>query len=121
LYEAETKGISAKDVLAELPVEPARFADELVRGVADHQVELDRYLGDFAHEWTVDRMPALDRALLRMSVFELLYRSDVPTGVVVSEAVELAQDYSTDESARFVNGMLSKIAASVRPGTAAEL
>lgn len=121
LYEAETKGVHPKDVLAELPVAPATFAQELVLGVAEHQEEIDRYLGDYAHEWTVDRMPALDRALLRMSVFELLYRSDVPTGVVVSEAVELAQDYSTDESARFVNGMLSKIAESVRPDAAAEL
>jgi N utilization substance protein B len=121
LYEAETKGVHPKEVLAELPVEPATFARELVLGVAEHQAEIDRYLSEYAHEWTVDRMPALDRALLRISVFELLYRSDVPTGVVVSEAVELAQDYSTDESARFVNGMLSTIAASVRPDAAAEL
>ncbi len=107
-----------KEVLAELPVEPARFAEELVRGVAEHQDEIDRYLGEYANDWTVDRMPALDRALLRMSVFELLYRPDVPTGAVVSEAVELAQDYSTDESARFVNGMLSKIAEAARPTSA---
>jgi N utilization substance protein B len=115
LYEAETKGVHPKDVLSELPVAPARFAEELVRGVAESQEELDRYLGEYAHDWTVDRMPALDRALLRMSVFELLYRPDVPTGAVISEAVELAQDYSTDESARFVNGMLSRIAETVRP------
>ncbi|HUQ62581.1 MAG TPA: transcription antitermination factor NusB [Acidimicrobiales bacterium] len=121
LYEAETKGVHASEVLSELPVEPARFADDLVRGVAEHEVELDRYLNDYAHEWTVDRMPALDRALLRMSVFELLYRPDVPTGVVVSEAVDLAQDYSTEESARFVNGMLSKIAEAVRPEPVVEL
>jgi N utilization substance protein B len=121
LYEAETKGVPAGDVLSELPVDPAPFADDLVRGVADHEAELDRYLNDYAHEWTVERMPALDRALLRMSVFELLYRPEIPTGVVVSEAVELAHDYSTDESARFVNGMLSKIAESVRAEPAIEL
>ncbi len=114
LYEAETKGVDSAQVLSELPVEPAKFAVELVRGVADHQDEIDKHLGDFAHDWTVDRMPALDRALLRMSVFELLYRPDIPTGVVVSEAVELAQAYSTEESSGFVNGMLSKIAESVR-------
>jgi N utilization substance protein B len=117
LYEAETKGIDPQDVLSQLPVKPARFAAELVQGVADHRDELDRFLGDYAHGWTVDRMPALDRALLRISVFELLYRPDVPTAVVVSEAVELAQDYSTDESAGFVNGMLSNIAETVRPVT----
>jgi N utilization substance protein B len=60
-------------------------------------------------------MPALDRALLRIGVFELLYRPDVPTGVAISEAVELAQQFSTDESSRFVNGMLARIAEAVRP------
>ncbi len=59
-------------------------------------------------------MPALDRALLRMGIFELLHRPDVPTGAVISEAVELAQRFSTDESSRFVNGMLARIAESVR-------
>jgi N utilization substance protein B len=114
LYEAETKGLPAPDVLSQLPVKPAKFAADLVEGVTEHQDELDKYLSDYAQDWTVDRMPALDRALLRMSVFELIYRPDIPTGVVISEAVELAQDYSTDESAGFVNGMLSSIAEAVR-------
>lgn len=116
LYEAESKDVAPAAVLDELPVEPAEFAVDVVRGVGDHLAELDRWIGDYAKDWTIDRMPALDRALLRMGVFELLHRPDVPTGAVISEAVELAQRFSTDESSRFVNGMLARIAESVRQG-----
>jgi N utilization substance protein B len=115
LYEAESKEVAPAAVLDALPVEPAAFARDLVRGVGDHMGELDRWIGDFARDWTIDRMPALDRALLRMGVYELLHRPDVPTGAIISEAVELAQRFSTDESSRFVNGMLARIAESVRP------
>jgi len=115
LYEAETKGVTPAQVLAGLPVEPLPFTTELVEGVGDHQGELDRWITRFARDWAIDRMPALDRALLRMGVFELLHRPDVPTGAVISEAVELAQLYSTDESSRFVNGMLGRIAEEARP------
>jgi N utilization substance protein B len=85
--------------------------------VAEYQPELDRFLDRYAEDWTVERMPALDRNLLRMSVFELLHRPEVPTAAVISEAVDLARDYSTDESSRFVNGMLSRIARDVRGDT----
>jgi N utilization substance protein B len=114
LYEAEAKQASPTDVLDELPVAPAPFAEELVRGVAAHADQVDDLIGRYARDWTIERMPAVDRALLRMAVFELLHRPDVPTGVVISEAVELAGQYSTDESSRFVNGMLSRIADEVR-------
>lgn len=114
LYEAETKDQSPAVVLAALPVEPDAYAVDVVRGVGDHMVELDTWISDYAKDWTIDRMPALDRALLRMGIFELLYRPDVPTGAIISEAVELAQRFSTDESSRFVNGMLARIAESVR-------
>ena len=120
LYEAESKELAPAEVLASLPVEPAPFAAELVRGVGDHLPELDRWIGDYARDWTIDRMPALDRALLRMGIFELLHRPDVPTGAIISEAVELAQRFSTDESSRFVNGMLARIAETVRAGSPAE-
>ena len=120
LYEAESKDVSPAAVLAALPVEPAQFAIDVVRGVGDHMAELDTWISDYARDWTIDRMPALDRALLRMGVFELLHRLDVPTGAVISEAVELAQRFSTDESSRFVNGMLARIAESVRPPSDAE-
>jgi len=115
LYEAESKEISTVAVLAQLPVEPDPFTVEVLLGVGDHQAELDRLIGDYARDWTIDRMPALDRALLRMAVYELCHRPDVPTGAVISEAVELAHRFSTDESGRFVNGMLARIAEAVRP------
>lgn len=118
LYEAESKEQSPASVLAGLPVAPAEFATELVNGVGSHLDELDKWITGYAKDWTIDRMPALDRALLRIGIFELLHRPDVPTGAVISEAVELAQRFSTDESSRFVNGMLARIAESARPSDA---
>src|SRR5437588_11097229 len=115
LYEAEAKESSPRDLLASLPVEPAPFAAELVAGVDDHGEEVDGYIRRFARGWALERMPALDRALLRLGVYELLHRPDVPTAAVLSEAVELASRYSTEESGRFVNGVLGQIAREVRP------
>ena len=120
LYEAESKDATPAAVLAALPVEPAPFAVDVVSGVGEHLDELDTWITSYAKDWTIDRMPALDRALLRMGVFELLHRPDVPTGAVISEAVELAQRFSTDESSRFVNGMLARIAEAARAGSHAE-
>jgi len=114
LYEAESKDQSPAAVLAALPVEPDAYAVDVVAGVGEHLAEVDTWITDYAKDWTIDRMPALDRALLRMGIFELLHRPDVPTGAIISEAVELAQRFSTDESSRFVNGMLARIAESVR-------
>ena len=115
LYEAESKEQTPASILAGLPVAPAEFATELVAGVGAHVDEIDTWITGYARDWTIDRMPALDRALLRIGIFELLHRPDVPTGAVISEAVELAQRFSTDESSRFVNGMLARIAESARP------
>ena len=118
LYEADAKSCTPMEVLADLPLPPDQFAGEIVAGVEKHQDEVDGYLRRFARDWTVERMPVVDRTLLRMAVFELLHRPDVPTGAVISEAVELAQRYSTEESGRFVNGMLGRIAEEVRPESA---
>ena len=115
LYEAESKGVDPADVLASLPIEPAPFAADLVSGVGEHQDEVDGYIRRFARGWALERMPAVDRALVRIGVYELLHRPDVPTGAVLSEAVELASRYSTEESGRFVNGLLAQIAREVRP------
>jgi N utilization substance protein B len=115
LYEAESKQVEPSVVLAELPVPPDPFVVDVVRGVETHRVEIDDLIAGHAIGWTVDRMPVVDRALLRMATFELMARPDVPTGVVISEAVELATQYSTDESGRFVNGMLATIAGVIRP------
>ena len=99
---------------ADFPIEPDAFAADLVAGVGAHQAEIDGLIRRFAKDWTLERMPFVDRNLLRIGVYELLRRPDVPTAVVISEAVELARRYSTEESGRFVNGMLGRIAEEVR-------
>jgi N utilization substance protein B len=118
LYEADTKACPPDAVLDELPVPPDPFAGDLVAGVGAHQDDIDGTIRRFARGWSLERMPVVDRAVLRMGIYELLHRPDVPTGAVISEAVELAKRYSTDDSGRFVNGMLSNIAEEVRPDPA---
>ena len=115
LYEAEAKGVSGADVLAGLPVAPDEFATSLVRAVDDNRAQIDELLERFAKDWSLARMPALDRAALRMGSAELIARPDVPTGVVLAETVELASRFSTDGSGRFVNGLLARVAQEVRP------
>ena len=114
LYEAEVKGVSPQLVLAGLPVAPDRFAAELVTGVGEHAEEIDGWLRRYARDWAVERMPALDRTLLRIGVYELVHRPEIPTAVVISEAVELASRFSTEDSGRFVNGLLARIADETR-------
>jgi transcription antitermination protein NusB len=114
LYEAEQKAISPlAGVLDALPIPVAAYAGELVVGVSDHLAEIDDLLDRFAVGWTVVRMPAIDRSLLRLASFELGY-TEVPVGVCISEAVELAKRYSTDDSPGFVNGLLSRLATELR-------
>jgi N utilization substance protein B len=115
LYEADTKSAPPGTILDEFPIDPDPFAADLVRGVGEHQDEIDDLIRRFAKDWTLERMPVVDRNLLRIGVYELIQRPDVPTAAVISEAVELARRYSTEESGRFVNGMLGRIAEEVRP------
>ena len=114
IYEAEMKSEGSAEVLAALPLEPDLFAVELVTGVTEQGSTVDSLIAEHARNWDLERMPALDRALLRLATYELAFRPDVPTGAVISEAVDLATRYSTDDSGRFVNGVLSAIAAAVR-------
>ena len=116
LYEAQAKGLPASEVLAALPVEPDPLAVMLVEGVAGRREEIDGLLAAQARGWTLERMPVLDRSVMEIATYELLARDDVPTAVVLDEAVELAKRFGTDDSARFVNGVLSAIAKKVRPG-----
>jgi N utilization substance protein B len=96
-------------------VAPDPFTEVLVRGVGEHQDEIDELIRTHSRGWKLERMPAVDRAVLRLGIYELFYQPDVPTATVISEAVELAKRFSTDESGRFVNGMLSAIAKLARP------
>lgn len=115
LFEAEQRGIQPPaQILAELPLEPEPFARTLVEGVSEHLEEIDAVISRRSVAWPLERMPAIDRCLLRMGTFELAY-SDVPIGVCISEGVELAKRYSTDESHKFLNGMLAAIGREVRP------
>jgi N utilization substance protein B len=113
LYEAEQKGLSPMaDRSSTCSRSPEPFAGELVVGVSDHLDELDE-LSVGTRSWTVERMPAIDRTLLRLATYELAH-TDVPVGACISEAVELAKRYSTDDSHTFVNGMLAAVAREVR-------
>jgi N utilization substance protein B len=114
LYEAHSKGIDPVATIDLQVVEPDGLTQELVRGVGEHVAVLDEHIARRAKGWSLTRMPVLDLSVMRLAVFELLERPDVPTAVVLNEAVELAKRYSTDDSGRFVNGVLAAIAADVR-------
>ena len=88
----------------------SEYAISLVEGVVAHGERIDELLSTYAVGWTLDRMPAVDRNLLRIGTYEILYRDDVPDAVAISEAVSLARELSTDESPAFVNGLLARIA-----------
>lgn len=115
LFEAEQRGIPPLTLLAERLQHPGvqsavpEYAVEIVEGVAAHLERIDEVLATHSHGWTVDRMPAVDRQLLRIGTWEVLYNDDVPDAVAVDEAVSLASDLSTDESPAFVNGLLGRI------------
>jgi N utilization substance protein B len=124
LFEAELRGIPVLDLLAERitlgsPPVPA-YAADLVRGVTVNSARIDELISTYAEGWTLDRMPAVDRNVLRIGVYELLWAPDVPDGVAISEAVVLARDLSTDASPAFVNGLLARI-AELKPSLQAEL
>ncbi len=113
LYESDARGVDPTSTLAErlaLADPPVNdYTVELVEGAAGHRARIDELLGRYAEGWTVARMPGVDRAVLRVALYELLWREDVPAAVVIDEAVELAKSLSTEESPRFVNGILARI------------
>ena len=116
LYEAHSKGIDPADTIELQVIAPDELTQELVLGVARSMPTIDRHIDDRSKGWTLARMPVLDLNVMRLGVFELLERPEVPTAVVLNEAVELAKRFSTDDSGRFVNGVLAAVAAEVRPG-----
>lgn len=114
LYESEMSGCSAADALGGRGVVPSRYAILLAEGVERSRDRLDDLLGRHLIGWRVERLGVLDRALARMAAWELMHRPDVPTGVVLSEAVALATQYCGSESPRFLNGVLRAVADEVR-------
>ena len=113
LFESEVRGLDPVALLAErvAGAEPPvnEYTVALVEGVTGHRARIDELLSTYSHGWTLERMPAVDRNVLRLGTYELLWRDDVPDAVAVAEAVGLARDLSTDESPGFVNGLLARI------------
>ncbi|HYG94472.1 MAG TPA: transcription antitermination factor NusB [Nocardioides sp.] len=106
---SESAGDALERAIAEGSAPTNAYTVTLVRGVVEHRARIDEVLGQYAQGWTLDRMPAVDRNVLRMGVFELLWADDVPDAVAVSEAMALVRELSTDESPSFVNGVLGAI------------
>jgi N utilization substance protein B len=113
LFESEQRGVDVLETLAgrlaaaDPPV--SEFTVQLVEGVVAHRDRIDELLTTYSQGWSLDRMPAVDRAVLRLGTFELLWLDDVPDAVVVDQAVELARSLSTDDSPGFVNGVLGRL------------
>jgi N utilization substance protein B len=120
LFEAEQRGVNAADLLRERLAAPvteaplSEFTADLVSGVVDHWAQIDELITTYSQGWTLQRMPAVDRAILRLGAYEVLFAQDVPEPVAISEWVGLATELSTDDSPRFVNGLLARL-AEVKP------
>jgi N utilization substance protein B len=114
LYEADVKGVPVGDVVSALPVPPDRLAADLLAVVDADGPAIDDLIGGAAIGWDLGRMAVVDRSVLRLAVAELRAHPEVPTAVILNEAVELATEYSTDDSGRFVNGVLATVATRVR-------
>lgn len=115
LYEAEMRSMSPQDILNRTISDSVDSLNEyvsvLVTGIVEKKVIVDETIETYSQEWSLDRMPMVDRELARIGVYELLYQADVPDAVVISEIVDLASDLSTDDSPTFLNGLLGKISA----------
>lgn len=113
LFEAEQRSVSAFDVLRSRREKTDQIINpytlEIVEGVVSHQSAIDEFLETYSQGWSLERMPSVDRIILRIGTWELLYNDDVPDGVAVSEAVALAKTLSTDESPSFINGLLGRL------------
>jgi N utilization substance protein B len=120
LFEAEQRGVNAADLLRERLATPvteaplSEFTADLVMGVVEHWGQVDELISTYSQGWTLTRMPAVDRAILRLGAYEVLFSTDVPEPVAISEWVGLATELSTDDSPRFVNGLLARL-AEVKP------
>ena len=115
LFEADQRDRTPGETLDEWlgrddPPVPA-YAAELVRGVAEHQARIDEVLSGYSGDWPLERMPSVDRSVLRLATYELLWSAEVPPAVAIDEAIELAKSLSTDESPAFINGVLARVLA----------
>ena len=112
LYEADIRNASALDLLIARPADELSQGDyvrELLVGVGEHKAKIDELITTYAQGWDMDRMPAIDRNILRIALFEILWSTEIVDDVAVSEAVEIATELSTDDSAKYINGVLGRI------------
>ncbi len=114
LYEMEMKNSSAQEILDDLTLRPDPFVTERFLGICENEERLNNEIKRLSLDWDPSRMPLLDYAILRLGMYELLFCDEVPSGVILSEAVELAQKYSTESSGKFINGLLSAAAKQLR-------
>ncbi|MBM3805179.1 MAG: transcription antitermination factor NusB [Actinobacteria bacterium] len=114
LYQAESRSIPVSEVIGAEVLAVQDAVAELAKAVEAGREQADELITEFSHSWTLGRMPAIDRNVLRLAIHELVARPEVPTAVVINEAVELAKRFSTEESGKFVNGVLSAIAKKTR-------
>lgn len=114
LFEAEVRGEAPSLVIDRILVPLDSLTTTLVDGVVAHRTRIDELISSHSHSWTLERMATTDRNVLRIGTFELLARAEIPTAVILDEAVGLAKRYGSDDSGKFVNGVLSAIARSVR-------
>ncbi|MEU5209407.1 transcription antitermination factor NusB [Streptomyces sp. NPDC020742] len=124
LFEADQRGADVQSVLADWmrhartdPRQPPvnEYTLQLVEGYADHIARIDELIATYAVDWDLDRMPAADRSILRLGSFELLWMDETPDAVAIDEAVQLAKEFSTDDSPAFVNGLLGRL-KELKPG-----
>ncbi|NBN91070.1 MAG: transcription antitermination factor NusB [Actinobacteria bacterium] len=113
LYESDIRKASVADLLfkriTEMDYEAREFTKELISGIDSNRRKIDELIATYAQGWDMDRMPVLDRNILRLAIFELLWSKTVPEAVAISEALELATSFSTEESSKYINGVLSKV------------
>lgn len=113
LYESDIRKGSAADLLlkriSEMEYEAREFTKELIEGIDSNKRKIDELIATYSKGWDMDRMPVLDRNILRLAIFELLWSKSVPEAVAISQALELATNFSTEESGKYINGVLSKV------------
>ena len=116
-FRDDVLGEPLEEVAGEVPASVRQFTEDLAQGVARNLEEIDRIIDRFSTNWTLDRMARVDLALLRLATYELLHRPDIPSSVVINEAIEIGKRYGTKETPAFINGILDKISRTCRPPT----
>ena len=113
IFQADLNNKPITEIQDESDVEDKKYSDTLIKGIKENQAKIDSLISESLSNWTIDRIPRVDKNILRVAVYELLFQKDVPVNVVISEAVKLAEDLSTDDSASFVNGTLANISKKI--------